>query len=171
MMTTNEKAKDLFDEGMSAFVGTEFDKSIALLTEALEHEPEFKLALIGRGSAYLKLNRLDEALADFDRVVTIDGSYARAFHLRGLVREKLGDDAAAVKDFNRAVALDPEYGAAYYSRGAVHAKMSNDDQALKDMQTAAQLGSVNLEKYMDTANVWHTQHMRVEDAIETELER
>jgi hypothetical protein len=27
------------------------------------------------------------------------------------------------------------------------------------------------ELFMDTANVWHTQHMRVEDAIETELER
>ena len=39
------------------------------------------------------------------------------------------------------------------------------------MQMATHLGHVNLEKYMNTANVWQTQHMRVEEAIETELAR
>ena len=170
-MTNNRNAKELFSEGMSEFVNNHLDESVRLLTTAIERDPEFKLALIGRGSAYLKLERLKEAHADFSRAVEIDDQYARAFHLRGLVREKLGQDAAAIEDFDRAVALDPDYGAAYYSRGALHAKMSNEDAAIADMQMATHLGSVNLEKYMNTANVWQNQHMRVEEAIETELAR
>ncbi len=171
MTTTNRDAKEFFSAGMSAFVNTHYDKSIELLTKALEHEPESKLALIGRGSAYLKTGRLNQARADFDRAVAVDGNYARAFHLRGLVLEKLGEDTAAIDDFNRAVALDPEYGTAYYSRSALHTKMSNEDEALEDMQMATHLGRLNLEKYMRTANVWQTQHMHVEDALETDLAR
>jgi len=85
--------------------------------------------------------------------------------------EKLGDNTAAIDDFDQAVALDPEYGAAYYSRSALHTKMSDEEESLADMQMATHLGSLNLEKYMNTANVWQTQHMRVEDALETELAR
>jgi tetratricopeptide (TPR) repeat protein len=171
MMTANHNAKDLFSEGMGEFVNARYDKCVELLSKALGLDSEFKLAFIGRGSAFLKLERLHEARADFDRALAIDPSYARAFHLRGLVREKLGDDAAAVKDFDRAVSLDPQYGAAYYSRAALHSKLSNADQALDDMQMATHLGSLNLERYMNTENIWHTQQMRVEDAIETELQR
>ncbi len=171
MMTTNQDTKALFSEGMNAFVNADYEKSTELLTKVLEHEPDHKLARIGRGSAYLKLERLSEARVDFDHAVAIDESYARAFHLRGLVLEKLGDDAAALDDFNRAVTLNPEYGAAFYSRSALHAKMSNEDEALADMQMATHLGRVNLETYMNESNVWHSQQMRVEDAIETELAR
>ena len=171
MTATNQNAKELFNAGMGEFVNNNYENSIELLTEALDRDPNFKLALIGRGSAYLKLERLTEARADFDRAIEIDRRYARAFHLRGLVNEKLGNDAAAFEDFDRAIAIDPEYGAAYYSRSALHAKMSNEDEALADIQTATQLGSLNLEKYMNSANVWQTQHMQFEEAIGTELER
>jgi len=57
MMTTNQDAKENLSAGMRAFVNTHYDKSIDLLTKALEHGPASKLALIGRGSAYLKLAR------------------------------------------------------------------------------------------------------------------
>jgi tetratricopeptide (TPR) repeat protein len=171
MMTPNHEAKELFNQGMGQFVNAHYDKSIELFSGALEREPDFKPALVGRGSALLKLDRLNEARADFDRAIAGDPSYARAFHLRGLVNEKLGDDAAALKDFNRAVDLDAEYGAAYYSRSALHAKLADEDRALEDMQMATHLGSLNLERYMNTDNVWQTQHLRVEAALESELER
>jgi tetratricopeptide (TPR) repeat protein len=170
-MTTNQETKELFSEGMKAFVNANYEKSTELLSKVLEHEPDHKLALIGRGSANLKLERLNEARADFDHAVAIDENYARAFHLRGLVLEKLGDDALAMADFNRAVGLNPEYAVAYYSRSALHAKMSNEDEALADMQMATHLGSVNLETYMNASNIWHSQHMRIEDAMETDLAR
>ena len=45
----------------------------------------------------------------------------------------------------------------------------SDDNIHIEMVT--RLGNRNLETYMDANNIWHTQQMRVEDAMETELNR
>ena len=170
-MNTTQTSKDLFSEAVSAFVDEQFDKSIEILTRALELDPSDKLAFITRGTAFLKQEKLPEALADFDRAIELDPQHAGAFHKRGLVLEKQGNYEEAMRAFDEAIAINPEYSAAYYSRAGLHAKLSNADAALEDMQMVTHLGNRNLESYMNDNNVWHSQHMRVEDAMETELNR
>lgn len=75
----------------------------------LEIFPENKIARLSRASAYMKLDRLEEAQADFDRVIKSHPEYAKAYHLRGLAHEKSGDNQAALKDFDRAIDFDPEF--------------------------------------------------------------
>ena len=170
-MTENTIAKEFFTAGMGEFTNFHYDKALELLTRAIDADPAYTMAIVGRGAAYLKLDMLDKARDDFDRAVRNDPDYARAYHMRGLVSEKRGDDHTALNDFDQAIDLNPEYGAAYYSRAALHAKMANTEKAQEDIEMVAQLGSRNMESYMNENNVWQTQQMRVEDAIETELQR
>ena len=170
-MNTKQTSKDLFNEAVSEFVDERFDKSIEILTRALETDPDFTLAVITRGTAFFKQEKYQEALADFDRAIQLDPQYAGAFHKRGLVLEKLGNLEGAIRDLDQAIALNPEYGAAFFSRATLHAKLSNENAAQEDMQMVAHLGNRNLESYMSDNNVWHTQHMRVENFMETELNR
>lgn len=170
-MTETQTSTQWFETGVQAFVGGRYEKSIELFTRALEADEKNALALVSRGAAYLKLDMLDQARNDFDRAIGIDPGYARAYHMRGLVNEKHRDDRTALADFDRAIELDPEYGAAYYSRATLHAKMDNTEKAQGDIEMVAHLGSRNLETSMGENNIWHTQHMRVEDYLETELER
>ena len=170
-MTENTNAKELFTAGMGEFANSSYDKTLELMTRAIDADPTYTLAIVSRGAAYLKLDMLDQARDDFDRAVKIDPNYARAYHMRGLVSEKRGDDHTALADFDRAIDLNPDYGAAYYSRATLHAKMANTAKAQDDIEMVAQLGNRNMESFMNENNVWQTQHMRVEDAIETELER
>ena len=168
---SNDSAQQFFTEGMHEFAKTRFNESIVLLTRAIDADPNHTLAAVSRGAAYLKLDMLDQARDDFDRTIKIDPNYARAYHMRGLVSEKRGDDHTALADFDRAINLNPDYGAAYYSRAALHAKMANTEKAQEDIEMVAHLGNRNMESFMNENNVWHTQQMRVEDAIETELQR
>ena len=170
-MNENPSAKELFETGMAEFASAKYDRSIALFTRAIEKDTGYALAIVSRGAAYLKLDMLDLARDDFDRAVKIEPDYARAFHMRGLVSEKRGDDHTALTDFDRAIDLNPDYGAAYYSRAALHAKMANTEKAQEDIEMVAHLGNRNMESFMNENNVWQTQQMRVEDAIETELQR
>lgn len=170
-MTENKSAKDFFTAGMVEFASSRHEKSIALLTRAIEADATYTLAIVSRGAAYLKQDMLEQARGDFDRAVAIAPDYARAYHMRGLVSEKRGDDHTALADFDRSIELDPEYGAAYYSRATLHAKMANTEKAQDDIEMVAHLGNRNLEAFMNENNVWQTQHMRVEDALESELER
>jgi Tfp pilus assembly protein PilF len=170
-MTANNSAQEFFTSGMQEFAKNRFNESIELLTHAIEADPGHTLAIVSRGAAYLKLDMLHQARDEFNRAIEIDPGYARAYHMRGLVGEKRGDDHTALADFDRAIELNPEYGAAYYSRATLHAKMANTEMAQDDIEMVAHLGNRNMESFMNENNVWQTQHMRVEDAIGTELER
>ncbi|HSO18021.1 MAG TPA: tetratricopeptide repeat protein [Desulfosarcina sp.] len=170
-MTESNTIKNFIENGMREFANARYDKSIELFTLAIEKDSDHALALVSRGAAYLKLDNLDRARDDFDRAVKIDPNHARAYHLRGLTSERRGDDQTALADFDRAIAIDPEYGAAYYSRATLHAKLAHSEKAQDDIAMVAHLNNCNVASFMNDNNVWRTEHMRVEDALETELER
>lgn len=171
MTQINPKVKDLFETAMMAFSSNDYEKSIELFTRVIDEDPDNLLSRVSRGAAYLKKDMLDSAWNDFNTAITLNPDYARAYHMRGLVSEKRGDDTAALADFNRAIELAPEYGAAYYSRATLHTKLSEPEKAQEDIQMVTHLGNRNMASYMNDNNVWRTEHMRVEDYLETELER
>ncbi len=163
--------KTFFAEGMGEFISQNYDKSIELLSEFLKSEPNHKIALISRGSAFLKLNQIDDAAKDLNRVIDLYPEYHRAYHLRGLVNEKNGENKAALADFNHAIELDPDYGAAYYSRATLHTKMGNEDLATEDVQMVTHLTNRNIEEFANENNVWRSQHLRLENMVESDLGR
>lgn len=170
-MNTTDSFKDIVSSAMNAFLQKDYEESIHLFDQALSHKPAHRLSLLSRGSAFMSLNRLDEASADFDRAIEAYPDHARAYHLRGLVKEKQGDDLGAIADFDTAIELDVGYGAAYASRAGVHQKLGHTELASKDMETVVALTKVNLETYNNENNVIHSRHMQFEDTLETELNR
>lgn len=168
---SSENIKRIYAEAMTEFVNENFARSIELFTEGLNAAPDNKMAWISRGAARLKMNAPRRALADFDRAQKLDPDYARVYHLKGLALEQIGETEKALSDFSRAIALDSAYGAAYYSRAALYSRLGMEESAFEDIQTVTAMTGVNLETYANENNIWHSQHMRLEDALETELMR
>ena len=106
-----------------------------------------------------------------DAAIAADPGYAKAYHLRGLARSQMGEDIAATGDFDKAITLDPEYGAAYYSRANLHAKRGQEEQAREDMEMATHLTNRNIDAYANENNIWRSEHLNVENALESELHR
>ena len=161
-MTDKNKSMELFKKAMSEYIGKNLVSSVNLLNEAIDNDPNFKLAYASRGSAHLRLDNLKEAIEDFDRTIELDGTYSKGFHLRGLAREKLGENELAKEDFDRAIELDSEYGAAYYSRATLLTKMGLEDRAVDDMEMVTHLTNRNIEKFANENNVWRSQFLKLE---------
>jgi tetratricopeptide (TPR) repeat protein len=170
-MNANTTINDNVFQALNAFSRAEYQTSIRLFNQVLAEDPDHRLSLLSRGSAFLRSNRLDEAVADFDRVISLYPENARAYHLRGLAKASRGDELEALQDFDKAIEIDAVYGAAYASRAAVHERLGHDDLASEDVAMMASLARVNLETYAVENNVWQSEHLRVEDAMETELNR
>jgi tetratricopeptide (TPR) repeat protein len=170
-MNDNTTINDNVSQALNAFARKDYEKSIRLFDKVLAASPDHRLSLLTRGSAFLRSNRLDEAIADFDRVITLYPEYVRAYHLRGLVKANQGNNLEAVQDFDKAIEIDAGYGAAYASRATVHQRLGHEDLAAEDMAMMSNLTQVNLETHAVENNILQTQHMRVEDAMETELNR
>ena len=170
-MNTNDRNKDLFASAMSNFMGDKLGISIDLLNEIIDTDPDDRLALLARGSVYLKMGNTENAIGDFSQTLQIDSSHPKAYHLRGLAREMAGDDDEALKDFSKAIKIDSEYGAAYYSRATLLTKMGREDSALEDMKMVSQLSNHNIESFANENNIWRSRQLQVEDALESEMHR
>jgi len=170
-MTSTDKTNDLFQKAMSEFMGEHYDRAVELLSEAVSLDPDFAKGYLSRGAAFLQRKMPENAIADFDRVITADNSNPKVYHLRGLANEMLGEPDAALGDFNRAIDLDPDYGAAFYSRAALHTKLGNTELAGEDIEMVTFLTNRHIEAFANDNNVWRSHQLKVEDAIETEMQR
>ena len=97
----------------------------------------------------LKLNRVKEALADFNRAIRKNPKYARAYHLRGLAYERLGEEAKAFRDFDFALEIDPEYGAAYHSRNAILSQDGHADYSIEELEIINHLMAMRVCRFDD----------------------
>ena len=156
---------------MSNLTKNKLGISLDLLNEIIDTDSDDKLALLARGSVYLKMGNTENAIGDYSRTLEIDAKHPKAFHLRGLAREMAGDDDEALKDFNKAIEIDSEYGAAYYSRATLLTKMGREDSALEDMKMVSQLSNHNIESFANENNVWRSRHLQMETMTESEMQR
>ena len=161
-MSDNKDALKKYEEGMADFVSHNYGKSIERLSQAIELDPVYTLAFKSRGAAYLRLNKAQEAIADFNTVVEMVPGNARVYHLRGLAFVKTGENDKALDDFNRAIELKSDYGAVYYSRANLNNKMGRTEQAAEDIRMVTHLTEINIETFSNANNVWRSQQLRLE---------
>jgi tetratricopeptide (TPR) repeat protein len=73
--------------------------------DAMRLAPNNANFMDSRGLVYLRLNRLDEAIADYDAALKINSSLVGALYGRGLARRKKGDQAGGDADIAAAKAI------------------------------------------------------------------
>ncbi|MGD9090828.1 MAG: tetratricopeptide repeat protein, partial [Desulfobacterales bacterium] len=91
-MIKNQDANSDYINGMFSFMKGNYDQSIEHLSRAIENDPDHTLALMSRGSAYFRSGRLQDAISDFDRAIELRPNLARSYHLRGLAKERQGNE-------------------------------------------------------------------------------
>jgi tetratricopeptide (TPR) repeat protein len=89
-----------------------------------------------RAALYIKLDKLDLAMADLDRVVAIAPDYVFAYDNRGEVWRLRGNNDKAIAEYNKAIKIDPKFLSAYYDRGQTYEAMKDLDKARADYQAA-----------------------------------
>jgi tetratricopeptide (TPR) repeat protein len=76
-----------------------------------------------KGLVLSKLNRNDEAVGAFDRVLEVNETDFVAVDLKGFAQMELGENEAALASFERAIELNPEYIFAWVHKGDALAKL------------------------------------------------
>jgi tetratricopeptide (TPR) repeat protein len=58
----------------------------------------------------------EQALADFNKAIELDGRYLKGYNNRGLLYKKLNEMEKALNDFNRCIEIDGNDAEAYGRR-------------------------------------------------------
>lgn len=114
------------------------DKAREVLEIGVEAHPQDPQLHFQLGIAYDRLNRFDEAVKQFERVLYLDPKNAAAMNYLGYSYADRGVRLDEAEDLaQRAVKLDPENGAYWDSLGWIHYKQKNYSQAVTDLEKAS----------------------------------
>jgi tetratricopeptide (TPR) repeat protein len=116
--------------------------AIADYTQAVALDPVLAQAWCNRGNALSKLGKNADALADYDRALTLTtGPDLAAVRCnRGLARKLCGDLEGSLADFDASLALDGRFAQAYLARGSVRAIRGDVPGAISDLERYLEVG-------------------------------
>lgn len=150
----NPRPVDWLARGVVRTMLKNYPDAIADFDYALKDNPDFTVALMGRGYARL-MNSMtadpangfatrDAALAveDFDHALKLNPALVYAWFNKGVIFYTQGDFTSAMQCFSEAIRLDPDFGQAYYNRGLCYLKSGNSRQAFPDLSKAGELGVI-----------------------------
>jgi L-amino acid N-acyltransferase YncA len=106
---------------------------------AIEYAPHDPVPLMNRGDLHLRHKpqpMFKEAIADFDRAISIKGDDATFHRRRAHACLAFGDLNQALKSFDRAIALEPEFKQTYVERAALHERLGDTAAASRDLRLA-----------------------------------
>jgi tetratricopeptide (TPR) repeat protein len=112
LLPPEERAAVFKANADAAFKERNYRTAYLEYTRAIEATPDNHLLLGNRCQAYLKVNRVDAALADAERVVALAPDWAKGHYRHGTCLQLSERHAEAVVAFERAYALDPGSGEA-----------------------------------------------------------
>jgi tetratricopeptide (TPR) repeat protein len=113
------------------------------------------LAWYYQGIAQTRLDHYQQAIAAYDRAVSLDPNHAPSWTNQGWVLEHLNRPAEALTSYNRAVDLSPKSSQALVGQCTVLNQMQQYEQALAACQKAIQGDGVWWE--MGVAQAWNQQ--------------
>jgi len=94
-----------------------------------------------------KYNRLDEAIAVYEKVFQIDNSNPLAWQEHGLVEGQRARHQNALISFERALQLDPSLVISWNGKGTAHSILQQNQEALEAFERALQLESKNASSW------------------------
>ncbi len=94
---------DIYDDrGLAKLMAAQPQAALQDFDQALAIDSHDIRALFNHGCGCHQMGRLDDALADLNRVLVLDPGHTRTYLRRGLLRRSLGDQAGGVTDLQQA---------------------------------------------------------------------
>jgi superkiller protein 3 len=111
------------------------------LERAAAHPAAELDALNALAIGYARTGRTDDALATFQRVLSVDSRSAMTWQNIGSLELERGDAQAARDAFHRALAIDANWAAAYTGLGVAEQRLHRRDAAIENWKQAVQRDS------------------------------
>src|SRR5439155_269822 len=126
---------------------------LADFNKALELDPTYVPALLGRGYVHFQQEKHNDAVADFTGVIALDPTSAAAYNNRGYNQALLGDSKSALADYNRALELAPEYSLCHQNKAWLLATSTDDAVRNGAEAVKAAMIACELNKYQSPADI------------------
>ena len=116
----------LYYGGVAAWSAHQLDVALSRLDRLIALSPApVADAHFHRGLVFASLNRVDDALSDYEKATALKPGYAPAHNNLAMILRERGDLRTAAQHLDAALAADPQFHDARYNRGLVAVQMGD----------------------------------------------
>jgi len=130
---------------------------IGAFTKAIDHGETTEIAFLSRGVAFLKTEQVDNAIKDFNAVVSMNNNNLRAHFYRGIAYMTKADFNNAIRDFDMTIELKPDHGAAFFAKGSAYVQLGDTSEAAWNFKTALICSETEAQGLADSFGIFKTQ--------------
>jgi len=134
-----QEVNDSFDEHFylaeECYDNKKFSQAVESFGECIKIKPDNVLAYFWRGRSFERLEKHQEAIADYSKAIEVDPKFTLAYCSRAAVVSHRD----GVLDYTSAIEIDPGYTIAYYRRGCLHDELGNLEESIKDFTMTIRL--------------------------------
>lgn len=120
-----------------------YQKAIDLLTSYLEKNPTDVESYQSRGVAYCRAERLEEGLADFDKVISLNPDHDQALKERAKCLRDLRRWPEAIEALDRVLEKNPYDSDYYLHRARCHEALEHFDLTIADLDKSLEIDPGN----------------------------
>ena len=149
----NDASTALYNEGLRRYYDSDLSGALAKFKEAIARDSSFVDAYFNSG--FIKLNQADfeEAIADFDIVLSLQPN-DKAWFYKGRALMGLGRYPEAVAQYTLAIGQNPQFFYAYNNRGNVLFQLEQYQEAVDDFTAAIDINPDYVFAYNNRGNAY-----------------
>jgi serine/threonine protein kinase len=150
--TSQKTIKQWLDEGNALYEAKHYKEALAAFEQAIQLDPRYASAYMGKGITLMKLTSYKEALAAFDRTIQLDPHSALAYRGKGAALYFMNSYEEALAVFELAIRIDPTFALAYGGKGAALNALERYEEALTAYDQAIHLDPKDAYTYNNRGN-------------------
>lgn len=141
------KAAEYYNAAAMAYNSGDYESAMRGYSRAIEADPDFELAYIGRGTAHSQIGNLERAIEDFSKAIELNPDSDYAYQSRGDAHILMGNWERAIADYSTAIVLQPASLKAYLGRADAYRLLGQFDEAIQDATEAIALDDIAAMAY------------------------
>ena len=122
------------------------------LNDAVEDNSKAAVVYFLRGNFWKDSGKMEEAINDYTRAVSIDINYAEAYNNRGSVYGLLGDNHKAIRDLTMAIKLEPNIQDGFFNRAIARDATGDYAGAIEDYNKSIEISPDDYLNYFLRGN-------------------
>ena len=139
----SERITYYMGEGAGFLAGRQYSPAIRSYSCIIEQlDSNYVGAYNQRAVAYTMQQDYENAIKDYDSVLSLDSSSRAALNNRGIAYSALRDYEKALADFDAAIAIDATYVLGYLNRGVIRAIQADFENSILDLEQAIDLSGI-----------------------------
>jgi tetratricopeptide (TPR) repeat protein len=97
----------LLEQATKSMNARQYDKALDILDAIVEHSPDFSEVWNKRATVNYVVGRIDQSLADINKVLSLEPRHFGALSGLGMIRRDKGDERGALEAFREALSINP----------------------------------------------------------------